>query len=134
MKEVNAKDVLQAFRSDLPNTSLTARAIDAGAAIEDISACASAEGLHALAGALFELLEEGGLQGTGGNAAVNTSPVLERLPDRIREYRKQLPNTSKTAMKIDVDASLEELSECAEEEGLFSLVAMLVEAERENQG
>ena len=131
MKETNAKDILQSFRSDLPKDSKTARAIDAGAGIEEISACATAEGLHALAGALFELLEEGGLQGDGGCAAALGAPVLEGLENRIREFRKQLPTDSKTAARIDQGASLEEISECAEEEGLFSFAAMLAEAEQE---
>lgn len=130
MKEINAKDILQSFRSDLPNDSKTALAIDAGAGIEEISTCATAEGLHALAGALFELLEEGGLQGDDG-AAPSGMPVLEVLEERIREFRKQLPGSSKTAAKIDQCASLEEISECAEEEGLFSFAAMLAEAEQE---
>ena len=131
MKEVNAKDVLQSFRSDLPKDSETARAIDAGAAIETISACATAEGLHALAGALFELLEEGGLQGNEEPSVSTGAPVLEGLENRIREFRKQLSSGSKTAAKIDQVASLEEISECAEEEGLFSFAAMLAEAEQE---
>ena len=131
MKEINARDILQSFRSDLPKDSRTAQAIDAGAGIEEISACATAEGLHALAGALFELLEEGGLQGDGGRAATSGAPVVEGLENRIREFRKQLPSGSKTAAKIDQSASLEEISECAEEEGLFSFAAMLAEAEQE---
>lgn len=130
MKEINPTDILQSFRSDLPNDSKTALAIDTGAGIEEISACATAEGLHALAGTLFELLEEGGLQGNDG-AITSGTPVLDVLEDRIREFRKQLPGNSKTAAKIDQRASLEEISECAEEEGLFSFAAMLAEAEQE---
>jgi hypothetical protein len=131
MKEVNASEILQSFRSDLPKESKTAHAIDAGAGIEEIAACATAEGLHALAGALFELLEEGGLQSDGGRAASTGAPVLEGLAARILEFRKQLPTGSKTAAKIDQGASLEEISESAEEEGLFSFAAMLAEAEQE---
>jgi hypothetical protein len=131
MKEVNAKDILQSFRSDMPKECKTARAIDAGASIETISACAAAEGLHALSGALVGLLEEGGLQSDGGRADTSCTPVLEEMENRIREVRKQLPNDSKTAAKIDQGALLEELSECAEEEGLFSFAAMLAEAEQE---
>lgn len=131
MKEANAKDILQSFRADLPKDSKTARAIDAGSGIEEISACATAEGLHALAGALFELLEEGGLQGNGGSSVTSGPPVLEGLENRIREFRKQLPTGSETAALIDQLAPLEEISECAEEEGLFSFAAMLAEAEQE---
>lgn len=131
MKETNAKDILQSFRGDLPKDSKTSRAIDAGAGIEEISACATAEGLHALAGALFELLEEGGLQGDGGCTVTSGAPVLDGLENRIREFRKQLPTDSKTAARIDQGAPLEEISECAEEEGLFSFAAMLAEAEQE---
>lgn len=131
MKEINTKDILQSFRTDLPNDSKTARAIDAGSGIEEISVCATAEGLHALAGALFELLEEGGVQGDGGCVPAPGSPVLEGLENRIREFRKQLPTGSRTAAKIDQGASLEDISACAEEEGLFSFAAMLAEAEQE---
>jgi hypothetical protein len=130
MKQIDAKDILQAFRSDLPKDSKTAIAIDAGASIEDISVCASAEGLHALAGALFELLEEGGLS-SGGRAERSATPVLDGVSERMREFRKQLPVASKTAMKIDERAPLEEISACAEAEGLFSFAAMLAEAESE---
>ena len=131
MKEINAKDILQSFRSGMPNECKTARAIDAGASIETISACAAGEGLHALSGALFGLLEEGRLQNNGSRTDASSTPVLEGIDNRIREFRKQLPNDSKTAAKIDQNAPLEELSECAEEEGLFSFAAMLAEAEQE---
>ena len=44
---------IQAFRTRLPDGSQTAAAIDRGAAWEEISACAEAEGIHKLAAALL---------------------------------------------------------------------------------
>lgn len=53
------KQILASFEGTLPNDSKTAAAIARGAGPEEISACATEEGLHALAGALFEACEEG---------------------------------------------------------------------------
>lgn len=54
------KQILDSFSGTLPTDSKTAAAIARNASPEEISTCASEEGLHALAGALFEAGEEGG--------------------------------------------------------------------------
>lgn len=119
--------ILASFRSNIPSSSKTAAAIDRGAAPEEISTLATEEGLHALAGALFEACEQGLDAETGQDQSV--SSVID---GRLHEFRLQLPNDSETAKLIDAGASLEEISEAAEKEGLDSLAAMLVEAEQED--
>lgn len=52
MKNLSA--ILQAFRRELPGSSLTEQALDRSAAWEGISVCAQAEGLGNLAVTLFE--------------------------------------------------------------------------------
>jgi hypothetical protein len=121
------KQLLAGFRGDLPHDSRTARAIDSGATAEEIARCASEEGLHALAGALFEVLEEQ-TAGTLPDADLHVAGALE---ERIREFRAQLPADSETARAIDRQASIEDISEAAQQEGLSSLAALLFEAEQE---
>lgn len=127
------KQILTSFRSGLPNDGKTATAIDRGASPEEIANCANEEQLHALAGALFEALEEQ----DGASGADSDCRVTSQLASRLREFRSQLPADSATAQAIDRSASIEEISECAQQEGLTSLTAMLFEAEQEtarNQG
>lgn len=123
--------ILQSFRTTLPNDSRTVAAIDRGDAVEEIAACATGEGLHALAAALFEACEEG--LDTAGEPSAKTI-VLDVVVSRLREFRQQLPDTSETARLIDRGAGLEDISEAAQQEGLSSLVSMLFEAEREGSG
>ncbi|BAL26930.1 hypothetical protein [Azoarcus sp. KH32C] len=120
--------ILASFRSTLPAGSKTAEAIDRGAGPEEISACASTEGLHALAGALFEACEE---HLDAGSEPAPQGAVIDIVAARLREFREQLPEDSATARMIDRGASLEEISEAAQQEGLDSLASMLFEAERE---
>ena len=54
----NLRVVLQAFRRDLPDQSLTAQAIDRGALLEEISQVAALERVHELATLLFEAEQE----------------------------------------------------------------------------
>jgi hypothetical protein len=56
MKNLSA--ILQAFRHDLPDSSLTARSIDRGALLEEISQAAAMERVHQLAAILFEAEQE----------------------------------------------------------------------------
>ncbi|HYO28798.1 MAG TPA: hypothetical protein VER68_11005 [Azonexus sp.] len=123
------KQILASFADTLPNDSKTAAAIARGAGPEEISACASEEGLHALAGALFEASQEGG--GQGGLPLDSTASVTGALAGRLKEFRQQLPASCETARLIDGGASLEEISEAAQKEGLTSLASMLFEAEQE---
>ncbi len=122
------KQILDSFSGTLPTDSKTAAAIARNASPEVISTCASEEGLHALAGALFEACEEGGK----GNATLdNSAHVREALTERLREFRHELPADCETSRLIDAGARLEEISEAAQKEGLTSLASMLFEAEQE---
>lgn len=49
----------------------------------------------------------------------------------LRSFRNDLPTDSKTAQAIDRSASLTEISECAQEEGLHQLASILFEAQQE---
>lgn len=121
------KQILASFERTLPNDSKTAAAITRGASPEEIAACATEEGLHALAGALFEASEERSEDGHLDNSARVTGALAERL----KEFRQGLPPACETARLIDAGASLEEISEAAEKEGLDTLATMLFEAEQE---
>ena len=122
------KQILESFSRTLPNDSKTAAAIARNAPPEEISACATEEGLHALAGALFEAGEEGG----SNNAALDSdSHVSDVLVARLQEFRRELPTDCETSRLIDAGARLEEISEAAQKEGLTSLASMLFEAEQE---
>lgn len=122
------KQILDSVSGTLPTDSKTAEAIARNAPPEEIAACASSEGLHALAGALFEACEEGG----GANATLDTdSQVDSELTSRLQEFRKDLPPGCETAKLIDTGARIEEISEAAQKEGLTSLATMLFEAEQE---
>ncbi|MCB1823229.1 MAG: hypothetical protein KDJ54_00990 [Candidatus Competibacteraceae bacterium] len=122
----NIAQLLQSFRSDLPDGSKTAAAIDRNASLEEISELAEGEGLHKLASVLFEAEQEALRSGaaTLEDAAVATDTF-------VREARQELPAGSKTAAAIDRGASWEEISELAEEEGLHQIASVLFEAEQE---
>ncbi len=56
---------------------------------------------------------------------------MKNISQMLRSFRDNLPNNSRTAIAIDRGASLEEISELAEEEGLHKLVSVFFEAEQE---
>jgi len=122
------RQILDSFSGTLPRNSKTAAAIARNATPAEISNCASDEGLHALAGALFEACEEGGENDARLDTAANVSPMLN---ERLREFRKELPSNSETSRLIDAGARLEDISAAAAKDGLTSLVSMLFEAEQE---
>lgn len=126
MEMKNIAQLLQSFRSDLPDGSKTAAAIDRNASLEEISELAEGEGLHKLASVLFEAEQEALRSGSATleDAAVATDTF-------VREARQDLPVGSKTAAAIDRGASWEEISELAEEEGLHQIASVLFEAEQE---
>ena len=126
MEMKNIAQLLQSFRSDLPDGSKTAAAIDSNASLEEISELAEGEGLHQLASVLFEAEQEALRSGSATleDAAVATDTF-------VREARQDLPVGSKTAAAIDRGASWEEISELAEEEGLHQIASVLFEAEQE---
>jgi hypothetical protein len=124
MKNLTA--ILEAFRQDLPNSSLTAQAIDRGAVLEEISQAATMERIHQLAAILFEAEQE------EADGKPDQEMDLETLiNNQIRELRADLPDASKTAQAIDQGAAWEQISECAQQEGLGNLAATLFEAEQE---
>ncbi len=120
--------ILASFSGTLPADSRTAAAIARRAPPEEISTCATEEGLHALAGALFEAGEEGGRANAGLDSDAHVAGVLT---SRIQEFRRDLPPDCETAKLIDGGASLEEISAAAQKEGLTSLATLLFEAEQE---
>ncbi len=125
MEMKNFDQLLQSFREDLPDGSRTAAAIDRRASLEEISELAEAEGFHKFASVLFEAEQEALRTGP---AAVETQTGTELF---LREARKDLPDGSRTAAAIDRRASLEEISELAEAEGLHQIASVLFEAEQE---
>ena len=56
---------------------------------------------------------------------------MKNIAQMLQSFRDDLPSNSQTAVAIDRGASLEEISELAEEEGLHKLAAVLFEAEQE---
>jgi hypothetical protein len=125
------KQILDSFRDTLPQGSKTVAAIERGASAEEISACATEEGLHALAGALFEACEQAG---ESRPVLDSSAKVLGAVADRLREARLALPADCETAQLIDAGASLEEISEAAQKEGLTALATLLFQAEQEQSG
>ena len=119
-------DILRSFREDLPDHSQTAIAIDGGASLADIANHAQAEGLHEIAAVLFEAQQET-LQ---DNPEATTDPTVATQAF-IQDFRRRLPDGSQTAVAIDRDASWEEISACAEAEGVHQLAAALLNPERE---
>lgn len=124
MKNLGA--ILQAFRHELPDTSLTARAIDRGALIEEISQAAAMERVHQLAAILFEAEQEE--EQSNPDKEVDLETLISA---QIGQLRNKLPGESKTAQAIDRGATWEEISEAAQKEGLGSVAGMLFEAEQE---
>jgi hypothetical protein len=56
---------------------------------------------------------------------------MKNIDQILRAFRDDLPSKSQTAAAIDRGASLEEISELAEDEGLYNLASVLFEAEQE---
>jgi len=119
-------DLLQSFREDLPDHSQTAIAIDGGASLADIANYAQTEGLHEIATVLFEALQET-LQ---DNLEATTTPTVATQAF-IQDFRKRLPYGSQTAAAIDRGAAWEEISACAEAEGVHKFAAALLNPEQE---
>ena len=116
--------IISEATGSIPSHSKTALAINAGLYPEKIASIATSEGLHEIAGAIFEAIQVG---------EAPSSNALDIVRGRLLEFRKDLPASSQTAVLIDAGAPLDLISENAEEEGLISLVAMLVEARQEGE-
>lgn len=126
-------DVLQSiittYRHTIPANSETAKAIDRGESVEAICACATSEGLHEFASALFSAdVEE--VQNEDGPVDADET-LLENIGNVLAEYEHRLPPNCETARLIKAGAQLELISQAAETEGLQDLVAILFEAEQE---
>jgi hypothetical protein len=119
-------DLLQSFREDLPDHSQTAIAIDGGASLADIANHAQAEGLHEIVTVLFEALQEA----VRDNPETTTDPQVATQAF-IRYFRMRLPDGSDTAAAIDRGAPWEEISACAEAEGIHRFAAALLNPEQE---
>lgn len=119
MNDQSITTLLADARRDLPADSPTASAIDRGAPLEEISACAEAEGLHTLAAALFGI--ELDVEHPHAEPAVDT---LEALLDA---FRGRIPEQSQTAAAIRRGAPAAEIAECAGSEGLHEVAAVLFE-------
>jgi hypothetical protein len=124
MKNLSA--IIEAFRHELPSGSMTAKAIDRGAVLEEISQLATMERVHQLAAILFEAEQE-----SAEGAKAKEADLETMINDQIRELRADLPDGCRTATAIDSGASWEEISECASEEGLGSMAALLFQADQE---
>jgi len=118
-------DILQSFREDLPDHSQTAIAIDGGASLAEISNHAQAEGLHEIATVLFEALQEA----LRDNPETTTDSRVATQAF-IRDFRTRLPDGSDTAAAIDHGAPWEEISACAEAEGIHKFAAALLDPEQ----
>jgi hypothetical protein len=118
-------DILQSFREDLPDHSQTAIAIDGGASLAESSNHAQAEGLHEIATVLFEALQEA----LRDNPETTTDSRVATQAF-IRDFRTRLPDGSDTAAAIDRGAPWEEISACAEAEGIHKFAAALLDPEQ----
>ena len=116
--------IINEATGSIPSHSKTALAINAGLSPDKIASIATSEGMHEIAGAIFEAMQV---------SDAPCSNALDIVRSRLLEFRKDLPVSSQTAILIDAGAPLDLISENAEEEGLFSLVAMLVEARQEGE-
>lgn len=126
MEMKNLDQMLRSFQDDLPPSSRTAAAIDRGAGLEEISELAEEEGFYKLASVLFEAEQEALREGAGA-----VEDPAEAILSFLRDMRKDLPESSRTAAAIDRNASWEEISEIAEEEGLHQVASVLFEAGQE---
>lgn len=118
------KRIIDEAKGSVPIHSRTAMAIRNNCAPEGIAAFAVKDGLNALAASIFTALE------VGDGAA---EQPLACVRSRLVEAHQDLPPDSATARLIAAGARLEEISEAAQADGLYALVAMLVEAEQEGQ-
>lgn len=122
----NLSAIIDAFRQELPTRSLTAKAIDRDAVLAEISQLATLERVHQLAAILFEAEQE-----EAEGAQEQEVDLETMINNQIKGLRADLPDVGRTAKAIDSGASWEEISECASEEGLGSMAAMLFQAEQE---
>jgi hypothetical protein len=121
-------ELMEFYSKRLPEESETAATIKRGAPWTDISQTAEKEGLQYISKAIFVAEEE-------RLASERTSaeePVISMVADeRIREFRKHLPDNCETAAAIDRNAPWSEISQCAERDGLHEIASFIFEAEQQ---
>lgn len=121
-------ELLELYAKELPNTSETAAAIKRGASWTDISQTAEKEGLHYISKAIFVAEEE-------RFASEDTTPTESTIgsfaEERIREFRKHLPDSCETAAAIDRRAPWSEISQSAQRDGLHEIASFIFEAEQQ---
>jgi hypothetical protein len=115
--------LLQLYRTELPDSSETAKAITEGKAAADISQIAEKEGLHYISTGIFLAEEE-------RYATADDPDISERVAAKVQEIRTHLPASCGTAAAIDRGASWSEISQSAEQDGLHELSALILEAEQ----
>ncbi len=121
-------ELMELYSKLIPEESETAAAIKRGAPWTDISQTAEKEGLHYISKAIFVAEEE-------RLASERTSaeePAISMIAEeRIREFRRHLPDSCETAAAIDRNASWSEISQCAERDGLHEIASFIFEAEQQ---
>lgn len=118
------KRILDETKDSIPNNSRTAMAIRNGCDPESVASFAVRDGLQHLAASLFSAL--------GIEEEADQKP-LACVRSRLIDLYHDLPPNCQTAQLIAAGARLEDISEAAEDEGLFSIAAMLSEAEQEGK-
>ena len=123
------EQIVSTYRHIIPKDCETARAIERGASVEEICACATRDGLNDFASALFSADVEVAHDDQGRIASDET--LLDDIDSVLAEYEHQLPPNCETVRLIKAGAQLELISQAAQAEGLQDLVALLFEAEQE---
>lgn len=121
-------ELLELYAKELPESSKTAAAIRRGAPWTDISQTAEKEGLHYISKAIF-VAEEERLASEGAPAAAHAIATVAE--ERIRNFRKHLPDSCDTAAAIDRKAPWSEIAQCAERDGLHEIASFIFEAEQQ---
>nr|VFK58531.1 MAG: hypothetical protein BECKTUN1418F_GA0071002_11461 [Candidatus Kentron sp. TUN]VFK67383.1 MAG: hypothetical protein BECKTUN1418E_GA0071001_11441 [Candidatus Kentron sp. TUN] len=66
-----------------------------------------------------------------GDKALEGIDIINTIVEKIQQFRKGLPDTSKTAKAIDRGEPWMEISQLAEEENLHEISNLLFEAEQQ---
>lgn len=124
----HTNELLDLYLKELPETSETAAAIKRGASWTDISQTAEKEGLHYISKAIFIAEEE---RLTSDTMAA-TGPAIDTVvEERIRYFRKHMPDGCDTAAAIDRKAPWSEIAQAAQRDGLNEIASFIFEAEQQ---
>ncbi|MGC1952673.1 MAG: hypothetical protein WA970_08905 [Gammaproteobacteria bacterium] len=121
-------ELLDLYSKELPESSKTAAAIKRGASWTDISQTAEKEGLHYISNAIFVAEEER----FAGEPTAASEPAIDTVAaERVRDFRKHLPDSCETAAAIDRNAPWSEIAQCAQRDGLHEIASFIFEAEQQ---